>query len=318
VDFRRSTGDDRRRGNRKAHYLAMDLPHSDDCFCGGISGRDNRSLSGRPSWGPSLYFGGSRSGAWILYDNTSRSRWRRSWAARNGNGRVLLRVTECTISFARSSSAPAAKVKRNDKGKVEGLAGFTQGGTSWSGFHACRVGKKLNAHPGTTVLQRRERRLARTHREPSASASSADRAALLPLPAACYEACEKISARVQFAVAGPLSAPTTTRWPTEYGHRQVWVKGYVHEVVIASAGEVIARHQRSYEREAVVFDPLHYLALLEQKTRALDQAAPLAGWQLPGCFAQLRRLLEARLSKHGSREYVQVLRLAWKPSIWPS
>ena len=79
--------------------------------------------------------------------------------------------------------------------------------------------------------------------------------------------------------------------------------------MIVCASEVIARHERSYEREAVIFDPLHYLALLEQKTRALDQAAPLAGWQLPECFAQLRRLLEARLKKHGSREYVQVLRL---------
>jgi hypothetical protein len=42
---------------------------------------------------------------------------------------------------------------------------------------------------------------------------------------------------------------------------------------------------------------------------ALDQAAPLAGWQLPECFAQLRRLLEARLKKHAAREYIQVLRL---------
>ena len=50
----------------------------------------------------------------------------------------------------------------------------------------------------------------------------------------------------------------------------------MHEVVIACGSEVIARHPRSYEREAVIFDPLHYLALLEQKTRALDQAAPLA------------------------------------------
>lgn len=30
---------------------------------------------------------------------------------------------------------------------------------------------------------------------------------------------------------------------------------------------------------------------------------------MPECFLQLRRLLEARLNKHGSREYVQVLRL---------
>jgi hypothetical protein len=91
--------------------------------------------------------------------------------------------------------------------------------------------------------------------------------------------------------------------PTPYGHCEVLVKGYVHEVVIASGSKVIARHIRSYEREAVVYDPLHYLELLEQKTRALDQAAPLAGWQLPECFITLRRLLEARLNKHGSREY---------------
>jgi hypothetical protein len=96
--------------------------------------------------------------------------------------------------------------------------------------------------------------------------------------------------------------------PTAYGHRQVLVKGYVHDVTICCGSEVIARHPRSYEREELIFDPLHYLALLEQKT-ALDQAAPLAGWQLPECFLQLRRLLEARLKKHGSREYVQVLRL---------
>jgi hypothetical protein len=97
--------------------------------------------------------------------------------------------------------------------------------------------------------------------------------------------------------------------PTRHGHLQVLVRGYVHEVTIACASEVVARHPRSYEREAVIFDPLQYLALLEQKTRALDQAAPLAGWNLPPCLATLRRLLEARLKKHGSREYVQVLRL---------
>ena len=40
-----------------------------------------------------------------------------------------------------------------------------------------------------------------------------------------------------------------------------------------------------------------------------DQAAPLTGWQLPDEFVRLRRLLEARLGKPGTREYVQVLRL---------
>jgi hypothetical protein len=54
---------------------------------------------------------------------------------------------------------------------------------------------------------------------------------------------------------------------------------------------------------------LRYLALLERKTGALDQAAPLAGWDLPEELTRLRRLLEARLGKPGAREYAQVLRL---------
>jgi hypothetical protein len=72
---------------------------------------------------------------------------------------------------------------------------------------------------------------------------------------------------------------------------------------------VIARHQRSYEKADMVFDPMHFLPLLEQKVGALDQAAPLQGWDLPGEFATLHRLLEARIGKKGKREYVQVLRL---------
>ena len=58
-----------------------------------------------------------------------------------------------------------------------------------------------------------------------------------------------------------------------------------------------------------MFNPLHYLALIEQKTNALDQAAPLADWKLPDAFTTLRRLLEARMGKKGKREFVQVLRL---------
>jgi hypothetical protein len=59
----------------------------------------------------------------------------------------------------------------------------------------------------------------------------------------------------------------------------------------------------------MIFNPLHYLARREQKTNALDQAAPLPGLKLPEEFWELRRQREARLGKRGRREYVQVLRL---------
>ena len=97
--------------------------------------------------------------------------------------------------------------------------------------------------------------------------------------------------------------------PVAFAHRDLQVKGYVDKVVIACGAEIVARHSRSYEKADLIFDPLHYLPLLEEKVGALDQAAPLKGWDLPEEFATLHRLLERRMEKKGKREYVQVLRL---------
>jgi hypothetical protein len=47
-------------------------------------------------------------------------------------------------------------------------------------------------------------------------------------------------------------------------------------MLIGFGGDVIARHPRCYDREDMVFDPIHDLPLIERKTNALDQAAPLA------------------------------------------
>ena len=144
-------------------------------------------------------------------------------------------------------------------------------------------------------------------RRPSGSVEL-DLDALLSLPPVAYDACDK--------QAGRVSSLSLVRYrtndysvPVAYGHRDVLVRGYVDQVVISCGSEVIARHARSYERDDFVFDPIHYLPLLERKTGALDQAAPLQGWELPEEFSTLRRLLESRMGRRGKREYVQVLRL---------
>ena len=165
----------------------------------------------------------------------------------------------------------------------------------------------LNEQFMRDALARRARRL-RGHQETIGERFERDRAALLPLPAARFEACDKTTVRVS-SISLVRYRTNDYSVPTEFGHRQVLVKAFVHRIVIVAGCDVIAEHKRSYEREATIYDPLHYLALLEHKSRALDQAAPLAGWQLPECFVQLRRLLEARLLKDAAREYIQVLRL---------
>ena len=66
---------------------------------------------------------------------------------------------------------------------------------------------------------------------------------------------------------------------------------------------------------AVSFEPIHYLALLERKPGGFDYAEPLENWQLPECFALLRRRLEAADPRHGTRSFIRVLRLLERFSL---
>ena len=144
----------------------------------------------------------------------------------------------------------------------------------------------LNAHLERRCLARMDARL-RGHSGSIGQRMERDLEALLPLPEAPYDACEK--------QAGRVSSLSLVRYrtndysaPVAYGHRDVLVKGYVDRVVIICGSEVIARHHRSYQRNDFVFDPVHYLPLLEQKTAALDQAPCRDGTcprSLPRCGA---------------------------------
>lgn len=70
---------------------------------------------------------------------------------------------------------------------------------------------------------------------------------------------------------------------------------FVDEVVIPCAGGETARHRRENGPDTLVFDPLHYLMLIEAKPNALYQAAPLQGWNLREALQHLRHLLEAHM-----------------------
>lgn len=63
--------------------------------------------------------------------------------------------------------------------------------------------------------------------------------------------------------------------PTSHGFQEVLVKGLLDHVIIACAAQQIARDPRVYGSCSFVFDPLHYLALIESKPDALGQAGPL-------------------------------------------
>jgi transposase len=284
---------------QKIHFFCLDLPHSDAGFLKAYPAeRTEAFLDGHNA--AFAFLGGVPQS--ILYDNT-----RLAVARILGDG-----TRQRTRAFAELQSHYlfldrfGRPGKGNDKGKVEGLVGYARRNFLVP-VPAVPSFAALNEHLEQRCLERLDHRV-RGHEESIGERLVRDLSALQPRPPTAYEACDRKPARV--------SALSLVRYdrndysvPTVYGHRPVLVKGYVGEVVIACGAAIIARHPRCYGREEFIFDPLHYLALLEQKIGALDQAAPLQGWGLPAAFGTLHGLLEARMGKAGKREYVQVLRL---------
>ena len=284
---------------RKAHYFVLDLPHSDGCFVKAYPAETTEAfLDGHVS--AFAFLGGvPRS---ILYDNTRLAVAKILGDGRRKRTRAFTELQSHYL-FEDRFGRPG---KGNDKGKVEGMVGYARRNflvpvPSFDSFDA------LNDHLEQQCLKRMDAQL-RGHTETIGQRMERDLEALLKLPSVPYDACDK--------QAGRVSSLSLVRYrtndystPVAYGHRDVLVRGYVDRVVISCGSEVIARHHRSYQRDDFVFDPIHYLPLLEKKTGALEQAAPLQGWNLPEEFGTLQRLLESRMGRRGKRELVQVLRL---------
>ena len=245
--------------------VVLDLPHSDGCFVKAYPAESTEAfLDGHVS--AFSFLGGVPQS--VLYDNTKLVVARMLGDGKRQRTRAFTELQSHYL-FDDRFGRPG---KANDKGKVEGLVGYARRNflvpiPSFESFEA------LNAHLERRCLERMDARL-RGHAETIGQRRERNLEALLPRPDAPYDACDK--------QAGRVSSLSLIRYktndysvPLAYGHRDVLVKGYVDQVVISCGPEVIARHTRSYERDDFVYDPIHYLPLLERKTGALDQAAPL-------------------------------------------
>lgn len=284
---------------QKAHFFVLDLPHSDACYVRAYP------AAVAESWVDGhihafAFFGAVPQS--VLYDND------RCLVAKilPDGTRKRASLFSGFLSHYLFRDRYGRPGKGNDKGNVEGLVGYSRRNfmvpmpefATWQAFNLWLEEQ----------CRKRQRAVLRGESETIGERLQRDLAAMRPLPAAPFDACDQDNGRVS---SQSLVRYKTNDYsvPVAYGHQDVWIRGYVHEVVIGCRGEVIARHPRCWERDELVFDPIHYLPLIEQKINALDQAAPLQGWDLPEEFATLRRLMEARMNRQGRREYVQVLRL---------
>ena len=201
------------------------------------------------------------------------------------------------------------RVRRaNEKGVVEGMVKFVR-----LNFLVPRpeVGdlQELNEQLVELCREDMKRRL-RGKTGSKAELLREDQTAFLDLPVVPFDACKKQPTR-----ANSLSLvrfdDNDYSVPVDYAHHEILIKGYVDRVVLCHRQKVVAEHTRSWGKEGVFFDYLHYLPLLERKPGSLDHARPLADMNLPECFNTLRRRLVAEEERigDGTREFIRVLRL---------
>lgn len=284
---------------QKAHFFVLDLPHSDACYVRAYPRAVTEAwLDGHNH--AFAFFGAVPQS--IVYDND------RCLVARimPDGSRKRTEAFSGFLSHYLIKDRYGRPGKGNDKGKVEGMVGYTRRNymvpiPQFPSFDA------FNDYLEQECLKRQSD-VVRGHKASIGERLKADLAAMQALAATPFDACHKQTGRV--------TSQSLIRYkgndysvPVAFGHREVWIRGYVGEVVVGCKAEVIARHTRSYDSDDMIFNPLHYLPLIERKIASLDQAAPLDGWDLPDELVKLRRLLEARMGKAGKREYVQVLRL---------
>ena len=200
----------------------------------------------------------------------------------------------------------------NEKGHVERLIGFAR--------RNFLVPVPEIACLETLNEQLRERcvadRAERTRGKPASKEEllREDQAAFLPIPKQMFES-RRIEQRTADSQSLVRFDDNDYSVPVKYAHRKLTVVATVQEVRLVFDDRLIAKHPRCWEREKTFFEPIHYLALLERKPGGMDYARPLENWNLPECWALLRRRLEAHDPRHGTRSFIQVLRLLEKFSL---
>lgn len=283
----------------RAALFVMTLPYSDAIFCCVFPRECTQTfLEGHRR--AFEFFGGVPRR--ISYDNT------RIAVARIVGGRGR----EVTAEFRRLQSRYLfdfhfCLVRRpNEKGHVENLLGFARRNFLVPVPRTDTL-EALNVDLAGSCRKDLERTLY-GNTECKAALLERERAALLPLPEEGFE-----SRRVEHRTANSLSLVrfdgNDYSVPTAWAHHGVTAIGGIQTVRFLAGDQVVAQHRRCWDKQKVLFEPVHYLALLERKPGALDFARPLENWNLPACFALLRRRLEAEHESEGTREFIKVLRL---------
>jgi transposase len=138
-----------------------------------------------------------------------------------------------------------------------------------------------------------------------------ERAALRPLPERAFPCGTTVPVQPNHLA---LVSFATNRYsvPTTHAHERLLLHAYPDHIEIANGSATVARHARCWGREQDILEPRHYLALLERRPRALEQAKPIRRWResWPQAFeTYLAALKQRQPGTESTPLFVRILRL---------
>lgn len=90
-----------------------------------------------------------------------------------------------------------------------------------------------------------------------------------------------------------------------YASQPVSIRAYADKIVVTANAHVISEHKRHFGRDKTIFNPWHYLPLLERKPGAIRNGAPFLDWDLPLSLAKVKKKMMK--DKGGDKAFVSIL-----------
>jgi transposase len=85
----------------------------------------------------------------------------------------------------------------------------------------------------------------------------------------------------------------------------VQIKAYAWEIIIIHKEKVIGKHSRSFNRNDHIYDPWHYVPILERKPGSLRNGAPFKNLVLPEAIEEIKQQLLGY--QDGNKQFIAIL-----------
>ena len=195
----------------------------------------------------------------------------------------------------------------NEKGRVEGTVGYVRR-NALVPYPEVQSMDELNEYLLEWCLKEAERTYVPNKSETVLELWEKEREYLHPLPANRFEACKLISCKVNKT---SLISVETNRYsvPCSFAGQAVWAKIFVDRVIVVAQNQVIAEHQRSYERNQMITVLDHYLEILLKKPRAIRDAHAFQSPEIPDVFRRFHSKMREQEGAVGDRKFIRLLLL---------